>query len=178
MARTGLYIVIGLLCLAMAGGVFLGPGPQKPDVRGRGGEQSPIEELSKQDIDRLDKRREVANGLITAAGVDPKTLTTAAAIVAGLQAVFDKAGDSPISTYQRQCLGVIFGDALVLDAKLKWVLVTEGGRDDVALLIPGSGSVLLPMKLFAIAPGDTAPTDVQESFTAVKQHVAEAKSKP
>jgi hypothetical protein len=177
MARTGLYIVIGLLCLAMAGGVFLGPGPQKPEARGRGGEQPPIEELSRQDIGRLDKRREVANGLIRAAGGDPKTFTTGGAIVTGLQAVFDKAGDSPITTYQRQCLGVIFGDALVLDVKLKWVRVTEGGREDIALLIPGSGSILLPMKVFAVGPGETGPTDVAESFTQVKNHVDEAKSK-
>src|SRR5262249_53109536 len=48
-------------------------------------------------------------------------------------------------TYELQCLGVVLGDAFVLDLGTEWVIVEDSHGRDPAVRLPGTSILLFPL---------------------------------
>ncbi len=70
---------------------------------------------------------------------------TAAGKLGTIRAVLQANIFKPEQTYELQCLGVVFGDALVQDQKMEWIMVEDEYGRDPALRVPGTSMILFPL---------------------------------
>ncbi|HVU51678.1 MAG TPA: DUF3806 domain-containing protein [Polyangia bacterium] len=93
------------------------------------GVASKFSELSAADVARLDRQRGVVATLLKRRYGVP-SLAKTKADVPSLQRLLDDHAFAVTQTYELQCLGVAFGDILVSELGLRWVIVTDDyGRD-------------------------------------------------
>jgi len=171
--RIATYVIVGLLCLAMAAGVFLG-GPPSTGQGGQagqaGGGPPPVQELGQGDTQRLERQRELAFNLMKEAGAEPASLETAEGKRAGIAKVLAAGKFGANERWARQCLGVVFGDSLVQSDGLVWIVAnTEGGRK-LGLMIPKSDMLAFPMDIFLNEAG-AAEVDVDALYSAFKKEL-------
>jgi len=70
-------------------------------------------------------------------------------------------------TYELECLGIVFGDAMAQEAGLEWAMITdENGRDPV-LRVPGSSFLLFPLTMISKRVERGEEVDVFELFEGV-----------
>lgn len=168
MTKIATYAIIGLLCVAMAAGVFLGgPPPSPPEQRGGDGTEPGVHPLSAAENQRMEAYRGRVKVLLKAAGGEPSIPATADGKLAALQRIIDGGRVPTTSSEDRRALGVVFGDALVQSTGAKWMAFDDGGRRKLVVL-PGG---LLPTKAFQPGPDGVAQTDVRGLFTAVQQSI-------
>jgi hypothetical protein len=175
MKNIAMYSVIAQLCLAMAGGVFLGGPPSTPQRGGGVAAEAAIADLTAADIGKLDRQREVAKSLFVRVGGDAAALETGTGKVAAIKTVLDKA-EGKSSVWELQCLGVQFGDALVQDAGVKWIVASDGSRRRPGLILAGTEGILFPIGIFVSAQKSGEAIDAVQLFDAVKGQFAEFKS--
>jgi hypothetical protein len=181
--RFGTYIIIGILCLAMAAGVFLGgppPSASNDTAKGSGSGKAPaIAPFTTADEGRLNRQREVVDTLLKKSGGDPTTMTTVAGKIAGLQKILDGDKLAVNPNWELRCIGAVFGDALVQGVGMKWVIVNDDQGRTAALLMEGTQFLAVPAQLFTGQRGGEPPMDVQALYdTAREQLKAPASGAP
>ncbi len=182
MVRMGTYVIVGLLCLAMAMGVFLGgPPPTASDSGGKaaGGPGAPaIVPLPASQQARQARMREVVATLLTDAGGDPATLKTVDGKLAAIQKIIGagKLKDNPV--WELRCLGTVFGDALAQGLDMSWVLVDDGSGRKAALRVNGTDLVASPVELFVEHRDRLQAIDAPGFYATMKTQLAEERTKP
>jgi Domain of unknown function (DUF3806) len=89
-------------------------------------------DLPRDDAARLDKQRAVVASAAKAR-YGTSSLTRTKADLPTLQRLIDDKVFGRTQTYELQCLGVAFGDVLVSDVPLRWVMVTDEYGTDPTL---------------------------------------------
>jgi hypothetical protein len=175
MKNIAMYSVIALLCLAMAGGVFLGGPPSTPQRGGGAAAEAAVADLTAADIGKLNRQREVAKSLFVRVGGDAAALETATGKVAAIQTVLDKA-EGKNSVWELQCLGVQFGDALVQAAGVKWIVRNDGSRRIPGLVLAGTEASFFPIGLFVDAQKSGEALDANQIFESLTGQLIDLKS--
>ncbi len=173
MVKAGTYVIIGLLCLAMAAGVFLGGPPPTRTAQGGGGQDgSPTAvPLSAAENARLERERATVATLLKQAGGDSTTMGSVDGKIAALQQILDHGDLGPAASAKRRALGVVFGDILAEREGMKWVTVERGSQRKIVLLLEERGMVLTPTRVFVPGPDGTAPADVKLLLSGAKEQL-------
>jgi Domain of unknown function (DUF3806) len=84
-----------------------------------------VSKLGKADEDRLSAQRQVVDQIATGCLESPAEFASVQGRLAGLQAIVNAKQLTAAQTYELQCLGIVFGDALVGAGGLEWVMVDD-----------------------------------------------------
>jgi hypothetical protein len=77
----------------------------------------------------------------------------------------------PNETYKLQCLGVVLGDAFVLDLRMEWVMVGDAYGRDPAVRLPGTSFILFPLTMISKRIERGEKVDVFELFNGVAAQI-------
>ena len=114
---------------------------------------------------RLDAQRAVCERYLAA---DARaTYTTAAGKLGLLSALLAAHVFAREQTYELQCMGVVLGDAMAIDAGLEWVTVTDEHGRDPALRVPGTSILLFPLTMISRRVEQGEAVDVFDLFDGV-----------
>jgi hypothetical protein len=100
-------------------------------------------------------------------GGDEKNLQkyqTVAGKLGLLRALLERRAFQPTQTYELQCLGIVFGDALVQECGVEWRAVEDQYGRDPCLQILGSTVVLFPLTMLSKRVEKGEPVDVFDLF--------------
>jgi hypothetical protein len=133
-----------------------------------------ITPLTAEDWQRLQKQSAVVENLI-ADDRSRKKFQTAAGKLGTIRAILRANVFQPHQKYELQCLGIVLGDAFVLELKMDWVMVEDEYGRDPALSLPGSSIILFPLTMISrrVERGDTV--DVFGLFNSVLTQVGQIK---
>lgn len=107
-----------------------------------------ISGLTAADKEQLQAQRAVVERLIA----DPNSrekYKTAAGKLGTINAILNAGAFKPDQIYELQCLGIVFGDALVQELKVEWVMVEDEYGRDPALRVPGSSGLTFPLTMIS-----------------------------
>jgi len=124
---------------------------------------------------RLDRQRDVVARLLGDDPANRRKFATAAGKLGTIRAVLAAKLFRADQTYELQCLGVVLGDAFVLELGMEWVTVTDEYGCDPALRVPTTSILLFPLTMISkrIERGETV--DVFDLFNGVAAMVDERK---
>jgi hypothetical protein len=94
--------------------------------------QPKFTELSREDVNRLELQRQVI-AAVAKERYGLEALNKTKADLAVLQRLLDDRVFSRSQTYEWQCLGIAFGDVLVSELPLRWIMVTDEYGTDPTL---------------------------------------------
>jgi hypothetical protein len=103
-----------------------------------------ITQLTEADQKRLREQRAVVERCLADEDSREK-YKTAAGKLGTIRSILQSKVFKPEQTYQLQCLGIVFGDALVQDQKLEWIMVEDQYGNDPAVRVPGTTIILFPL---------------------------------
>lgn len=129
-------------------------------------------ELSESDAARLNKQRAVVAEEAKRRYETP-SLTKTKADLAVLQRLLDDHAFTKAQTYELQCLGVVFGDALASELPLRWVMVTDEWGTDPTLRFKDTTIQLNALTMIAKRVEDGVALDVSDLFAGSKKVVAD-----
>ena len=129
-------------------------------------------ELSESDAARLNKQRAVVSEEAKRRYETP-SLTKTKADLAVLQRLLDDHAFTKAQTYELQCLGVVFGDALASELPLRWVMVTDEWGTDPTLRFKDTTIQLNALTMIAKRVEDGVALDVSDLFAGSKKVVAD-----
>ena len=176
MARIGTWIVVIALSLVMAAGAFLGGPPPSPTSGGGDGEASAaVTPLTTDAKARHAKMRKVAATLLTRAGGDPATLSSAESKIAAVQAIIDASDPATRTTWELRSMAVVFADALVQGQKLEWVSVRDAEGRREADRAPDSQLMLFPLDIFVRQAKSPSPINTKALYDAIKAELKKPK---
>ena len=140
--------------------------------------QSPqkITPLTDADQHRLREQRAVVENYL--GDDDSRTkYQTAAGKLGTIRAVLQANIFKPEQTYQLQCLGIVFGDALVQNQKMEWIMVEHEYGRDPAVRVPGTTIILFPLTTISkrVEKGETV--DVFNLFNGAVSKVNELRQR-
>ncbi len=134
--------------------------------------KSKFSELSESDAARLNQQRAIVAEEAKRRYETP-SLTKTKADLAVLQRLLDDRVFSKVQTYELQCLGVVFGDALASELPLRWVMVTDEWGTDPTLRFKDSTIQLNALTMIAKRVEDGVALDVSDLFAGSKKVVAD-----
>ncbi len=108
-----------------------------------------IRELQAEDLARLEAQRSVVEKFLANDDSRRKYRATAAGKLGTLRALLDAGVFSPSQSYELQCLGIVLGDAFVLDLGFRWVMVEDAYGIDPALQLKGTTLLLFPLTMIS-----------------------------
>src|SRR5258708_15100178 len=101
------------------------------------------------DLERLDKQRAVCTRYIA----DDKSMLNYQKGGAGklglIRALLDAKVFSASQTVELQCMGIIFGDALVVELGMEWIMVEDQYGRDPAVQLPGTSIIVYPLTMIS-----------------------------
>ena len=100
---------------------------------------------------------------------------TAAGKLGTIRAIFYGNVFKPDQTYKLQRLGVVLGDAFVLDLGMEWVMVEDAHGRDPAVRLPGTSIILFPLTMISKRMERGQKVDVFELFNGVAAEVETAR---
>lgn len=136
-----------------------------------------VSKLSKADEDRLSLQRKVVDEIAAACLKAPVEFASVQDRLTALQAIVDAKHLTVAQTYELQCLGIVFGDALVGAGGLEWVMVDDEFGRDPALRMLGSDILLFPMTMLSKRVERGEAVDVAALFQVISQDLDKRRSK-
>lgn len=133
--------------------------------------------LGKADEDRLSSQRKVVDNIAAACLEATVDLASVQGRLTALQAILDAKHLTVSQAYELQCLGIVFGDALVGAGGLEWVMVDDEYGRDPALRIVGSDTLLFPMTMLSKRVERGEAIDVAAFFQVISQDLDKRRSK-
>jgi len=129
-----------------------------------------IEALNSEDSQRLLNQRGVIERYLGDGESNHQKYQTAAGKLGLLRALLDADVFSPSQTYELQCLGIVFGDALVQECGVEWRAVEDQFGRDPCVVIPGTTLVVFPLTMISKRIEKGGRVDVFDLFnwTAAK----------
>jgi|SRR5215471_2063424 len=139
-------------------------------------DQSPqrVTPLSDVDSQRLRDQRAVVEKYLSDESSRTK-YKTAPGNLGTIRAILNGNVFKPTETHKLQCLGVVLGDAFVLDLRMEWVMVEDGQGRDPALRLPGTSVLLFPLTMISKRIERGEKVDVFELFNGVAAEVEVAR---
>ena len=136
-----------------------------------------VSKLSQADEGSLSSQRKAVDKIAAACLERPADFASVQGRLAGLQAIVDGKHLTAAQTYELQCLGIVFGDALVGAGGLEWVMVVDEYGRDPALRMVGSDTLLFPLTMLSkrVERGETV--DVAALFRVITQDLDKRRSK-
>jgi hypothetical protein len=108
-----------------------------------------IESLNADDLVRIAKQRAVIERYLGEDAGNLQKYQTAAGKLGLLRALLDQKVFQPSQTYELQCMGIVFGDALVQYSGAEWRAVEDQYGRDPCVQIPGSTDILFPLTMIS-----------------------------
>jgi hypothetical protein len=133
-----------------------------------------ITELTDADWQRLQKQSAVVENLI-ADDRSKKKFQTTAGKLGTIRAILRSNVFGPTQKYELQCLGIVLGDAFVLELGMEWVMVEDEYGRDPALKMPGSSIILYPLTMISRRIERGEKVEIFEFFNNVLSQIAQIK---
>ena len=129
------------------------------------------------DMSQLDAQRRVVRQLAAACGQTHPDLSTFSGVLQTLQRILDSQRVTAKQTYELQCLGIVLGDALVLQYGAKWVVVEDSVGRDPAIRWRDNVNLLFPLTMISkrVERGETF--DVARLATGIADELDRRSSK-
>jgi hypothetical protein len=176
MVRIGTWIIVIVLCIAMAAGVFLGGSPPPPSGGGSADAASTaVTKLTADAKARHAKMRKVATNLLSKAGGDPSKLSSTDSKLAAVQAIVDAADPATRTHWELRSMAMLFADALVQGQKLEWVSVRDAEGRREGLRATGSQLILFPLDIFVQQAKSPNPINAKAIYDAINAELTKAK---
>ena len=134
-----------------------------------------ITELSVAEREQLDRQRSEIEGLLGDDAENHRKFAKAAGKLGTIRAVLDAEMFRADQTYELQCLGVVLGDAFVLELGMEWVSVEDEYGRDPAVRVPATGILLFPLTMISKRIERGEAVDVFDLFNGVAAMVDERK---
>ena len=90
-----------------------------------------------------------------------------------LQTILDAGWIDAAETHKLQCLGITFGDALVQELGMEWVMVEDEHGRTPAIRLPGTTVIVFPLTMVSKRIEDGETVDVRDLFGRVVGRVRE-----
>lgn len=132
--------------------------------------------LTLADQARLTEQRGVVEAFLGGDADNVRKYATAAGKLGTIRALLDANVFMPDQTYELQCLGIVLGDAFVLELGMEWVMVEDEYGRDPAVRVPGTSIVLYPLTMVSKRIEQGEAVDVFELFNGVATHVEDMRS--
>ena len=131
---------------------------------------------SSQDIEVLAHQRAVIEKLLSPSDLESKYIT-APGKLGTLRAVIAANMFKANQTFELQCMGVVLGDAFVLDMGFHWVVVEDEYGRDFALRYKDTSVIVFPITMISkrVERGETV--DVFDLYNGVANRFEEISSK-
>jgi len=125
--------------------------------------------LTPADQERLQQQRRLVEKYV--ADESREKFKTSAGKLGTIRAILAGKVFAATQTYELQSLGIVFGDALVLQLGVEWVMVEDSYGRDPALRSPGTSILVYPLTMISkrVERGDAV--DVFDLFNAVAADV-------
>jgi hypothetical protein len=136
-----------------------------------------VSKLGKADEDRLASQRKVVDEIAAACLGTPVKFASVQGRLEGLQAILDTDHLTAAQTYELQCLGIVFGDALVGAGGVEWVMVDDEYGRDPALRLVGSDTLLFPMTMLSKRVERGEAVDVAAFFKVIARDLDKRRGK-
>ena len=179
------YVLILAMTTAMASGCDEEPTPanQNPAANSTPGaamqwEHDPdqkVTTLTEKDEQRLDAQRAVIEQFIDDDPVNLSKYQTAAGKLGTIRAILEAGVFSDDQTYELQCLGIVLGDAFVLDMGMEWVMVEDKYGRDPALRLPGTSILTFPLTMISKRIERGESVDVFDLYNGVAANMEKMK---
>lgn len=119
------------------------------------------------DLERLEKQRALVAGYLNENSLE--TFETAPGKLGTLRALLDAGVFSPDQTYELQCMGVVLGDAFVLQMGFHWIMVEDDGGRDPAIMYQDTSVILFPLTMISKRIEQGKAVDVFDLFNGVAE---------
>ena len=123
-----------------------------------------IEPLNEEDSARIAKQRVVVEHYLGGKADNLQKYQTVAGKLGLLRAILERGVFQPTQTYELQCLGIVFGDALVQHCGVEWKAVEDEHGRDPCVQVPGSTVVLFPLTMISKRVEKGEKVDVFDLF--------------
>ncbi|MEM1449253.1 MAG: DUF3806 domain-containing protein [Planctomycetota bacterium] len=123
------------------------------------------------ELARLAEQRAAIEGLVAQDEENLAKLRTAAGKLGTIRAILDAGVFRPEQTYELQCLGVLLGDAFVLELGMEWVTVEDEHGRDPAVRVPGTSTLLFPLTMISKRVERGEAVDVFDLFNGIAARV-------
>jgi hypothetical protein len=129
-----------------------------------------IELLNAEDTARIAQQRAVIEHYLGSDAANLQKYQKAAGKLGLLRALLERRVFQPTQTYELQCMGVVFGDALVQHCGVEWRAVEDQYGRDPCVLVPGSTVILFPLTTISkrVEKGETIDVFDLFNWTAAK----------
>ena len=168
-AMVRILIPIFLLCLVSCKG-------SEPSSSAKSNKsKQTVTSLSKADEARLKKQRAVVRKFLGTSKDNLAKYASVAGKLGTIRAILKKGSFKPSQTYELQCLGIVFGDALAQHLGLRWVMVKDELGRDPALSLSGTTILLFPLTMISKRAERGEKVDVFHLFNGVVEGVEKMK---
>jgi hypothetical protein len=168
------YLLLLLTSTLSASGSAMGATRQPSGTVAAGQSPQRVTSLSDADSQRLRDQRAVVEKYLGDESSRTK-YKTAPGKLGTIRAILDGNVFKPNETHKLQCLGVVLGDAFVLDLRMEWVMVDDGQGRDPALRLPGTSVLLFPLTMISKRIERGEKVDVFDLFNGVAAEVEVAR---
>lgn len=135
-----------------------------------------ISPLNKLDEQRLNKQRELVRKYL-ADDTSREKFKTPAGKLGTIRAILKAGKFRKDQTYELQCLGIVFGDALAQELGMNWVMVEDKSGRDPALTKDGGTNLLFPLTMISKRVERGEEIDVFSLFNNIAEAVDPSGSK-
>lgn len=129
--------------------------------------------LTPDDEARLATQRAVVEQHLGKDAANLARYATVAGKLGLIRAVLEAKLFLPTQTYELQCLGIVLGDALVLECGWLWRMVSDTYGRDPCVKVPGSSMIAFPLTMISKRVERGEAVDVFELFKWVVGDVTE-----
>jgi hypothetical protein len=133
-----------------------------------------ITPLTEADWQRLQKQSALVENFL-ADDRSRKKFQTAAGKLGTIRAILGANVFQANQKYELQCLGIVLGDAFVLELSMEWVMVEDEYGRDPALKLPGSSIILYPLTMISRRIERGEKVEIFEFFNSVLAQIAQIK---
>lgn len=132
--------------------------------------------LTKADEKRLREQRAVVENLL-GSWDSKRKYKTAAGKLGAIRAILQQGVFKREQNYELQCLGVVFGDALVQQLGMKWVIVADEHGRDPAVQLPKTSIIVYPLTMISKRVERGEQVDVFQLFNGIADQVDQLRQK-
>jgi len=103
---------------------------------------------------------------------------TAAGKLGTIRAILEAGLYKPDQTHDLQCLGIVLGDAFVLDLGMEWIVVEDEYGRDAALRMPNTSIIIYPKTMISKRIERGEEVDVFDLYNYTAEQVEALKQMP
>lgn len=145
--------------------------PQQPTLE----QVHTISDLTPEDLAQLETQRSVLEKYL-GDETSKENYKTPAGKLGLLRALLEQKVFKANQTYELQCMGIVFGDALVQELEMTWVMVEDEYGRDPAIRLGDTSIIMYPLTMISKRVEDGEEVDVFELFNSSVMKVEELRN--